>query len=397
MMRTPNPTAYFTKDIGNVPNRTLTAFLQGPLVLTYLDPAAEVEVYDGHPAKSDNDAPLVARLSGAIFRGSFYVGHAQTIIATTPCAVVSGYETNPELSRLENKIQVLREGGRLIYRPLGDSEISIPFTGDPTNSKLAAVREVETLLGCGIAVIHDWQIAGERWVLDFCVAPNSLTPKFAHVAPTPPPRNPDFIDHDPNAKIEVYDPEADPASESGHDFLEKQIHDVLQPFISQMEIGPIAAHELQTRLVQALNLKEFEHKLQQAQASIASRHMIPSRVSSGESSPMHWRYKDAWSLLDDICNVVAHEKNQTDVPHIKVQFIVDVPTCGMGFSLQTGEKEKHFLLGYMHLFEPKPEGMPDALWRVFREDAHRMLDLAKLIEQGVPREGLAEAMNRSAT
>lgn len=121
--------------------------------------------------------------------------------------------------------------------------------------------------------------------------------------------------------------------------------------------------------------------------------MTPASASSSglKRSP---RYSDAWKLLGDLCDAVAHEKNRPDAPQVKVRFFVDVPTHAMGFSLSADGQEQRFLLGYMYLFEPKPEGMPELLWEVFRMEVHRMHDLADLIEQGVARADLATALGR---
>lgn len=105
--------------------------------------------------------------------------------------------------------------------------------------------------------------------------------------------------------------------------------------------------------------------------------------------PKRPRYHDAWLLLGDLCDAVAYEKDRTQV---KVRFIADQLTYGVGFCLQAAEKEQRFLIHYMYLHEPKPEEMPDSLWEVFRLKVQRMHDLAELIEQGVARADLTRKL-----
>lgn len=170
-MHTIDPSDYFTLDLGYGSSGGGGTFLAGPLVLTYLDPAGAVEVRQGHPANADEDSPLIERLSGASFRGSFFVGPGWTISGTTPSTLVSGYYLCPHLSRLENKAHPLSDRGEFIYRPLKESEILIPSGGDLYTRKIAAIREVETLLGWSIVLLGDWEEDDRRLRLYFELNP----------------------------------------------------------------------------------------------------------------------------------------------------------------------------------------------------------------------------------
>lgn len=170
-MRTSNSITHFTHDIGHSEN---PKFLTGPLVLTYLDPKAELEVRCGHPANHEDDSPLITQLSGQTFQGSFFVCPGWTISGTTKLALVSGYYSDPQLNRLAGMPQLLASGGQLIYRPLIESLVSfrIPRDGDLTHHKLAAVREAEALLGHAIEPEGDWEAEQERLVLYFKIQSN---------------------------------------------------------------------------------------------------------------------------------------------------------------------------------------------------------------------------------
>jgi hypothetical protein len=148
-------TSYFTDDLGQFGSDP-PRFYSGPLVLTYIEPGAEIEVRAGHPAHADEDSPPILRLRGESFRGSFFVCPGWTISATTPSAVISGYDPKPHLGRMENKRHHLLGGGELIYRPLGQSMIRISDGADLADRKLSAICEARTLLGYDLHPMGDW-------------------------------------------------------------------------------------------------------------------------------------------------------------------------------------------------------------------------------------------------
>lgn len=147
--------SYFTDDLGQLSGDPLRYF-HGPLILTYIEPGAEIEVRAGHPSSADEDSPLILKLRGDSFRGSFFVCPGWTISATTPSAIISGYDPAPHLGRLENKRHHLHGGGELIYRPLGDSILSIRDGADLPDRKLSAICEARTLLGYDLHPIGEW-------------------------------------------------------------------------------------------------------------------------------------------------------------------------------------------------------------------------------------------------
>lgn len=165
---------YFTHDVGSVGH---WKFLPGPFVLTYLEPTAKIEIRVGHPADDPADAPLIAALSGETFRGSFFVHPGWSLSGTTPTALVSGYDPNPNLSRLVDTSQPLPSGGNLVYHHFKPSEISfrIPRDEKLTQPKMAAIREAEALLKYPILPLGDWE-PGEpnRLVLYFEIDINAL-------------------------------------------------------------------------------------------------------------------------------------------------------------------------------------------------------------------------------
>ena len=173
-MRTVGPISYFTHDIGFAEN---PKFLSGPLVLTYLDPEAEVEVRCGHPANHEDDSPLIILLSGKTFQGSFFVCPGWAISGTSRLALVSGYFPDPDLTQLESVVQNLPGGGQLIYRPLIESEliVRIPRDGNLMQAQMTAVREAEARLGHEISPIDDWtQREKDQMVLSFNLRTNSI-------------------------------------------------------------------------------------------------------------------------------------------------------------------------------------------------------------------------------
>lgn len=62
----------------------------------------------------------------------------------------------PHLGRLGNKKHHLHGGGELIYRPLGESMITIRDGADLADRKLSAICETRTLLGYDIHPMGDW-------------------------------------------------------------------------------------------------------------------------------------------------------------------------------------------------------------------------------------------------
>lgn len=173
-MRTSGLISYFTHDIGFAEN---PKFLSGPLVLTYLDPEAEVEVRCGHPANHEDDSPLIVLLSGKTFQGSFFVCPGWAISGTSRLALVSGFFPDPDLTLLESVPQNLPSGGRLIYRPLIESELQvrIPRDGKLMQAQMAAVREAEARLGHEISPTDDWTPGEEnQLVLSFNIRTNSI-------------------------------------------------------------------------------------------------------------------------------------------------------------------------------------------------------------------------------
>lgn len=147
---------YFTHDVGSAGN---WKFLPGPLVLTYLEPTATVEIRAGHPAADPADSPLVVFLSGETFRGSFFVHPGWSVSGTTPTALVSGHLTNPALARLADTKQPLPSGGNLVYHHFKPSEISFRIPRDEKSNrlKMSTIREAEALLGYPILPIGDWE------------------------------------------------------------------------------------------------------------------------------------------------------------------------------------------------------------------------------------------------
>lgn len=164
---------YFTMDIGQ-PKST---FLNGPLVLTYVEPEANVRVVNGHCADAEQDAPTVIDLRGNTFGGEFFVRLGQCIVGETQRAIVSGYFPFPELPPTAGPHR-LPCGAELFYNFARQSNLLIKAGGiGPDQLKLlqrVAVSEAEEFLNCRFNTAPNWEVLGDDKAMQFCFCDEDL-------------------------------------------------------------------------------------------------------------------------------------------------------------------------------------------------------------------------------